>query len=322
MKPLFEVVKLESGTILQGQVLENLRTLPAKKFNCGVTSPPYYGGVRDYATPGQWGKEKDPQMYLYRLAQFMREIWRVLRDDGIFWVNIGDVIIDGNWGGIPEQFYVNCLRMGWKTVSKPVWYKRNAMPFSTKKRFSLKYEMIYGFAKKDNYYFNLEAVKIPPVTKYQNKFNVRVREAKKGRLKGKYGNKYKATTLEIGTHNDKGERKQDSVGRSNYTGFNGRYDHEKILAKGKNPGDFFDFELQVLDLPVKHLKTIKHYAIFPPELPEILIKASCPKNGWVLDPFLGSGTTGLVAQKLKLSWIGIELKADYIKLAKERIKSA
>lgn len=307
---LFDI-KLENRTILQGQVLENLSKLPSGFFNCIVTSPPYYD-VRDYAEDGQWGKEKDPAMYLEHLRQLMSSLWRVLKSDGVAWINIGDCIIDESWYGFPEFFFANCRRAGWISVTKPIWFKRNAMPLSTPKRLSPKYEPFYGFAKSKDWYFNLDNVRVPVLTKVTKKFNLRVREGKKGKLSAKYGKKYKASEAEKLNHNKLGEKKQDQVGRGHYTGFNGRYDHEKVSKLGKNPGD-------VLDITVKPIKTLKHYAYFPTELPEFCISATCPENGWVLDPFMGSGTTAIAAERLGRKWVGIELKESYINESKKRI---
>lgn len=307
---------LKTRTIFHGQVLEQLAKIPSGKINCSVTSPPYYH-VRDYDFDGQWGQEKDPSMFLEHLAQFMQAMHRVTSKHGTVWVNIGDVMVKENWYGFPERFYVNALNAGWKSVSKVVWMKRNAMPSSTGKRFSPKWEPIYGFAKNDDYYFDKSKVLIPTTTPVKP-FNYRVREGISGKLQKKFGNQYSATEKEKREHNKKGEKKQDAVKKGNYTKFNERYDHAKVAAKGKNPGDYWDYEPDVFDITVKAFKDA-HFATFPPQLPERILLACCPPKGWVLDPFGGSGTVGLVAEKLKLNWILIEGKKEYINIAKRRI---
>jgi len=315
---LFPNTEIENRQILQGDVLENLNKLPSGHYNCIITSPPYGGAIRDYAIDGQWGLEKDPFVYLDRLRNLMDKLWRVLRKDGIAWINIGDSIVKEGWFGFPERFFVNCLDAGWKSVTKPIWFKRNAMPLSTKKRFSPKYEPIYGFAKSDDYYFNLDEVRVPVLTEVKQSFNFRVREGKKDRLAKKYGKyQYTATNKEKDSHDNLGVKKQNSTlggdgkPKGHYEGFNGRYDHEKVSANGKNPGDIFD-------ITVKPFKGA-HFATFPVEIPELFIRCSCPENGWVLDPFFGSGTVGLVAEQLNRNWTGIELKHTYIEIAKDRI---
>lgn len=342
---LFPELELQNRQILQGDVLENLNKLPTERYNTIVTSPPYYG-IRDYGVDGQWGLEKDPSMYLDSLSKMMGQIRRVLTNDGIAWINLGDSIIEGGWYGFPEMFFSNCRKQGWISVSKPIWWKRNAMPSSTKIRFAPRYENIYGFAKKNKYFFNLDAIRIP--AKVQPKpFNLRVREAKKGKLEKKYGTQYTATEQEIESHDNLGVKKQDvTLGadgkpKGNYVGFNERWKRKMLDVPGqtthgihrkrhsgyygangeylcnplgKNPGDIFD-------ITVKPFKG-SHFATFPPDLPEILIKSSCPENGWVLDPFFGSGTVGLVAEKLNRNWTGIEIKKSYIDIAKERISKS
>lgn len=310
---LFPELKLQNRKILCGDVLECLNKLPSEQYDCIITSPPYGGNIRDYFIDGQWGLEKDPLVYLDRLKNLMRKLWRVLKKDGIAWINIGDSIFNQGWYGFPERFFVNCLDSGWKSVSKAVWFKRNAMPSSTKKRFSPKYEPIYGFSKSNDYYFNLDNVRVPVLTEIKQSFNFRVREGKNDRLVQKYGKyQYKISEDEKNTHDVLGVKKQDGVNKGHYRGFNARYDHSKIADKGKNPGD-------VLDITVKPFKGA-HFATFPTGIPELFISCSSPENGWVLDPFFGSGTVGLVAETLKRNWTGIELNPKYIEIAKKRIK--
>lgn len=83
-----------SAKILEGNVLETLKDLPACSVQCVVTSPPYYG-LRDYGVEGQIGLEATPELYVENLVAVFREVWRVLKDDGTLWLNLGD----SYWGG-------------------------------------------------------------------------------------------------------------------------------------------------------------------------------------------------------------------------------
>jgi DNA modification methylase len=76
-------------TILQGDVIEQLRTLPDESIHCCITSPPYWG-LRDYSTNGQLGLEKTPDEYVAKMVAVFREVRRVLRRDGTLWLNLGD----------------------------------------------------------------------------------------------------------------------------------------------------------------------------------------------------------------------------------------
>ena len=87
---------------------------------------------------------------------------------------------------------------------------------------------------------------------------------------------------------------------------------EKINdPKGKNPGDVFFINPK----PFPEA----HFATFPVDLPTKILKCACPKDGIVLDPFLGSGTVGIAAEQLGLKWCGIELNEEYITLARKRL---
>lgn len=301
-------------TILLGDVLEQLKNIPDQHVDSIVTSVPFFG-VRDYGVNGQWGLEKDILMYMDRMNQFMAGLWRVLKRTGTAWIEIGDKRIDNSWFGIPELFFTNTRRRGWKSVSKPIWYKRNAFPLSSKNMFSPKYTNIYGFAKESKYFFDLDEVRVPVKTPYKP-FNARVRDSNKGKFLQKGSKK------EIEDYENKKQNKtlgSDGKPLTHYHNFNDRYDHEKIAKKGKNPGDFINMDADILDITVKSLKDIEHYATFPPELAERMIKVSTPKKGMVLDPFMGSGTVGTVAEKLGMNWLGIEIKEEYAQYAINRI---
>ena len=349
---------LDSETILLGDVLEKVRILPPNFFDCIITSPPYWG-LRDYGVEGQWGLEPDFHDYLKKLQILMTELKRVLKDSGTCWVNLGDTYSGGqshsDWShvddrfisqamkdgkfkgprknqiqaksrmGIPSRFYIQCIDDGWIARNEIPWIKPNAMPHSVKDRFTNKWEPVFFFAKSQKYYFNLDAVREPCKT-ISKPFNVRVRDSDKLRF------------MEKATSNEE-KLKQDGVidprtGRpkANYVGFNDRYRNRKQAnipgqkpngislsdnkqgstnPKGKNPGDIFT-------ITVKPFKG-SHFATFPPDLPEKILKCACPENGFVLDPFFGAGTVGVVADEMNINWVGIELKKEYANMAINRI---
>ena len=295
-------------TILHGDVLDCLDKIADQSIDSVVTSVPFFG-VRDYKVSGQWGLEKDLGMYHQRMNQLMKKIRRVLKKTGSVWIEIGDKRLDNSWLAIPETFMVDQIRDGWGIISKPIWMKPNAFPLSTKRMFSPKYTNFYGFSKSSDFYFDLDSVRVEPKTQ-SKKFNARVRDTNKDKF------------LQKATRKEKDKRQNTTLGGDgkplgHYEGFNGRYDHEKIVNNGKNPGDFWDVD--IFKISVKPFKGIEHYAIFPEAIPARLVSVSCPINGVILDPFMGSGTTGTVCEKLHRNWIGIELKKEFCEFAIKRI---
>ena len=257
--------------------------------------------------------------------------------------------------GIPERFYINCIDDGWIARNHIPWYKANSMPSSVKDRFTNKWESIFFFAKQQKYYFNLDSVREKTITE-SKPFNIRVRDAKNGYLQQKFGEKYKASKKEIENYDDdhitKKTRKMLNVGGQSPHGIHRNrkegkadwedrhsddYNHRKTSkvdgqntqglvrqtggfypdgtqacnTKGKNPGDVFFINPR----PFPEA----HFATFPVDLPTKILKCACPKDGIVLDPFLGSGTVGVAAEQLGLKWCGIELNEEYITLARKRL---
>lgn len=309
-----------------------------KSVQAIITSPPYWS-LRKYDVPdmiwpdgwrGQLGLEPTPELYLSHLMQVMAECWRVLREDGICWINLGDTYAgSGGAGGdyspgglregqpkyrqgkinlkpkslclIPERFVIACQEAGWIIRNMIIWYKRNHMPSSVKDRFAIAHEKIFMLAKQGQYYFNLDAVRMPSnepnnarprmgqgkQTIYNQKrtkpFNLRVRDAKR---KGKEALQYQASEEEIVRY----EQKQGQV--KNYSDFT-------QLLRGKNPSDVWDITTQPYPLA--------HYSTFPEKLVERMMLCSTRPGDRVLDPFCGSGTTGRVAIRLRRRPIMLDL---------------
>ena len=334
-------------TIFQGDVLERLAEMDSESIDCIISSPPYWG-LRDYGVEGQLGLEIDFRDYLKTMNNIMVQLKRVLKNTGTCWINLGDTY-GYNSGksryGIPERFYINCIDDGWIARNHIPWYKSNAMPSSVKDRFANKWESIFFFAKQQKYYFDLDAVREETINP-SKPFNVRVRDSPKG----KYGTLFSATEDEIANHNSKGERKMLDVGGQSTQGIHrnrkegkadwvtkygehnknsqpnnrshvdyGKSFHDRVKQeggqenhpKGKNPGDVFFINPR----PFPEA----HFATFPVDLPTKILKCACPKDGIVLDPFLGSGTVGVAAEQLGLKWCGIELNEEYIGIANKRL---
>jgi len=222
---------------------------------------------------------------------------------------------------IPERFYVQCIDDGWIARNHIPWVKPNSMPSSVKDRFKNTWESIFFFAKNTKYYFNLDAVRETPKSGFEP-FNRRIRDAKKLRQLGLDGAMpaAHATDEEMGNYQPN-ERSHFGTGKDitkNLVKRRTEYyterqklrdegaDHDACMndPNGKNPGDVFNITIKPY--------TDAHFATFPLELPTKILKCACPPNGTVLDPFFGSGTVGMAAEKLGLNWCGIELKPEYV----------
>ena len=292
-----------------GNSIEILKTLSNDYIDLIITSPPYYG-LRNYGVDGQIGLEKTPQDYINNLMNVFTECKRVLKKTGSLWVNIGDSYggtgSKGEWRdpkykegrngqvvsltaklspksllGIPERFVISMTDAGWIRRNTIIWYKPNCMPSSAKDRFTNDFEYFYFFTKSQKYYFETQYE--PHVSKpSNNKRNVGTKNLIE--TKGQIAHSF---------HRPDNQYKYSLDGRLKRTVW------------------------QISTQPLKEA----HFAVFPEKLIETPIKACCPPNGIVLDPFCGSGTTCLVAKKLGRQYIGIDLNEEYIKIAEKRLKN-
>ena len=114
-----------------GQVLE---VLPAQSVQAIVTSPPYYK-QRDYEAENQLGNEPMPEEYVRKLVAIFSSCKRVLKPDGLLWLNLGDKYKDGKLLGLPWRVAIGLSDSGWILRSDVIWHKPNAMPASITPRF-------------------------------------------------------------------------------------------------------------------------------------------------------------------------------------------
>jgi site-specific DNA-methyltransferase (cytosine-N4-specific) len=310
----------EQVTLLLGDALEQLRTLPDGSVDCLVTSPPYFG-LRDYGTPGQYGLEPTPAAYVETMRTLFAEARRVLANDGTLWLNLGDSYSAapsgpvgrtstsraGKNGRTADSAYVDVQDKAGKTADRPsknllgipwrtafalqddgwilrneiIWHKTNAMPESIKDRLSSRHEHLFLFAKASRYSFDLDPIREPHTMRTQRRHRGHKQRQKLGVLP--------AQTW--------------STSQRDEPGVDGH-------PLGRNPGD-------VWSIPTRPYPAA-HFAVFPIDLPLRCIKAGCRPGGTVLDPFSGSGTTGAAARQLGRKYIGIDLNPAYHDLARER----
>jgi len=275
------------NTILYGDARTILQDLPDSSIDCIITSPPYYQ-QRDYESSTQIGNEQNPAEYVQNLRAIFAECYRVLKEEGTFWLNLGDKYQDGNLLGMPWQIAFSLKEEGWILRSDIIWYKPNAMPSSVKNRPTVDHEYVFFFSKKKDYYYDIDAIREPHVT-----FTA------KSKMKG--GRNH------FGKVNGTPEQGKNA-GDSNL--HDGRWD-QAFHPKGRN-------RRTVWEIPLSKFRDA-HFAVFPEKLVELCILAGCPENGIVLDPFIGSGTTAVIAQRLGRRYVGIDINQKYCEMAKERL---
>ncbi|WP_439331222.1 DNA-methyltransferase [Lysinibacillus antri] len=312
---------MELNKIYQGHCLEVLKTMPSQSVNTVVTSPPYWG-LRDYGVDGQIGLENSVEEYVVALVDVFREVKRILKDDGTLWLNLGDAYAGsgkGAWSekdkqkhvyvpdpkgvetkinnvptglkpkdliGLPWRVAFALQADGWYLRQDIIWNKPNAMPESVTDRPTKSHEYLFLLSKNQKYFYDNELIKEPAI---YGTLDVRGSE-------GAFGPSQKA-------------KREDKPRGS----FEGKYGNEAFRAIRDKRN-----KRSVWTVSTKPLKEA-HFATFPEDLIEPCILAGCPTDGVVMDPFFGSGTTGLVALKHSRNFIGIELNEKYIEIAKKRL---
>ncbi len=272
-----------------GDAREELRRLPDKSVDIIITSPPYYG-QRDYARAEQIGNEKDPEEYVAALLQVFRQCKRVLRDEGTLWVNIGDKYVKGRLLGMPWRLALRLQdEIGFILRSDIIWHKPNAMPSSVKNRPTTDHEYLFFFSKNNDYYYNADAIREPHVT-FTDKSKMKGGRNHFGKIGG---------TPENGKN----------AGNSNL--HDARWD-QAFHPMGRN-------KRTVWEMPLSKFRDT-HFAVFPEELVRTCLLAGTEPNAVVLDPFIGSGTTAVVARKLNRHFVGIDCSRKYCSMAAKRVE--
>jgi len=281
--------QLSQGTnqIICGDALETLRGLPDESVDCTVTSPPYFH-QRDYTNSDQIGLEASPDAYVRRLTEVFRECLRVTKDSGSLWLVIGDKYVESEQQGLPWQVALALKKIGWRLRSDIIWHKPNAMPSPVKTRPTTDHEYIFFFTKSKQYYYDADAIREPHVT-----FSA------ESRMRGGRGH--------FGRRNGTPENGKNS-GDSNL--HDGRWD-QAFHPKGRNKRTVWSISLSK--------SREAHFAVFPESLVQNCVLAGCPVQGLVLDPFLGSGTTALVARRLDRNYLGIDCVEEYCDMARSRL---
>lgn len=298
--------------IIQGDALTTLKELDDESIDCVVTSPPYWG-LRDYGHEGQLGLEPRFQDYIENLCLIFDEVKRLLKPTGSCFVNLGDTYGGSNGASfaptkwkklyengeplrdklrqrkqvqpksllqIPARFAIAMTDCGWILRNEIIWHKPNAMPQSIKDRFSVDFEKVFFFTKSKQYYFEQQFEPLALSTAQDPRT-----------IRGDFTLKRPDRNFTGYASRGSGMLRPNDAGRNKRTVWS-------VNTKGYSDA---------------------HFAVYPQALIRPMIAAGCPEDGVVLDPFLGSGTTALVARKMGRRYIGIELNAEYIKIAEKRL---
>jgi site-specific DNA-methyltransferase (adenine-specific) len=270
-------IDVTGSLLIEGDVRQVLPRLPSNSVQCVVTSPPYWG-LRDYGIAGQIGLEETLGGFINTLTSVFAEVRRVLKDDGILWLNIGDGYTSGNRGwrapdkknpnramsvrpdnppglkdkellGVPWRLAFALQESGWYLRSDIIWHKPNAMPESVKDRPTRAHEYLFMFTKRETYSYWPNAV---------------LEQTSSG------GTRNRRSVWSINTAPSHGE----------------------------------------------------HIAGFPGDLVSPCILASTLPGQFVLDPFFGAGTVGVVCDELDRQFVGVELNPGYLQDARSILSSS
>jgi DNA modification methylase len=323
---------------LAGDAVEVLRTCPADAVDFCMTSPPYWG-QRAYAGGGI-GREATPGAYVRHLLAVFAEVKRVLKSTGSFWLNLGDAYEKKCLLGIPWRVALALTdEQGWVLRNSVVWNKVKGGPDNTKDRLRNVHELVFHFVKSGRYFYDADAVrKRPGRSRVVNGSVVSatgvsgVRYRRQIELSTALGEEEKRAAcraldalleeVRLGRLADfrmilRGQQRAthsdaESVsGRARELAERGFY-FLKYHPNGPKPADVWDI------LPEDTQKRELHFAPYPEDLCRIPLLATCPAGGVALDPFCGTGTTNRVAFRLGRRSVGIDVSADYLRLAEER----
>jgi len=255
----------------------------------------------------QLGLESTPEAYVASMVAVFEQVRRVLKPDGTCWLNLGDTY-NANTGagfnankrlpardrttvmpqppgtkpkdliGIPWRVAFALQAAGWYLRSDIIWAKPNPMPESVTDRPTKSHEHVFLLSKSAKYWYDAAAIAEPLI----------------------YPNETRRPVGSKGAWQMDGRTQRENGGGAPYDGYPSARNARDVwtIATEPYPG--------------------AHFATFPTELPRRCILAGCPPGGIVLDPFMGSGTTGEVAERLGRRWVGIELNQQYIELARKR----
>ena len=324
--------------LILGNALEVLGNLPDSCIDCVMTSPPYWG-KREYKNGGI-GLERDYHEYINNLAAIFLELKRVLKDEGSFWLNIGDSYKAKQLLGIPWRIALELTdSQGWILRNSIIWNKVKSGMDNTRDRLGNIHENVFHFVKQKKYFYDANAIRAKPReakivngavvsatgvsgVRYKRQIELSTSLSPEEKLNAQKALEATLSEIKAGkisdfrmvirgqqptTHSDR----EKVSGRAKELRDRGFY-FLRYHPKGSKPADVWDI------IPEDTQKRKTHFAPYPKDLCRIPILATCPEGGIVLDPFSGTGTTLIVASSLNKKSIGIDISRDYLEISHER----
>ena len=295
--------------ILQGNCLDKLKELPDQSINTCITSPPYWG-LRDYGEYKQLGMEDTPEEFVENLVQVFREVKRVLRDDGKVWLNLGDSYCGtGNKGNYTDPKHKEG-RNGQKIA-----LNNKIEGFKSKDLVGIPWRVAFAL-QQDGWYLRQDIIWHKPNPMPESVKDRCTKAHEYIFLLSKSPKYYfdNEVIKEDSAESSKNRLKQNIANQKGSDRVPGK-NNGNMKAVGGDKRN----KRSVWTVTTKPFKGA-HFATFPMDLIDPCVLAGCPENGTVLDPFGGSGTTGIVASNHNRKAVLIELNTEYIEIAKQRIQ--
>lgn len=317
------------NTIVQGDSLDVLRLLPTESVDLVISSPPYFRQRSYTAHPAEIGREKGVAEYIEHLIAVFTECVRITRPTGSVVFNLGDKYLKGGLGLIPSRFATQAIeRTHVSLVNEFTWIKTNPAPRQFARRAVPATEPFFHFAKTRAYYYNpgqfavKATFKVRPNTRVGQQYFEQIEQSD-------------LTQAEQSSARADLVQAIDEVKSGKLFSFRMKIRGRHALAYGGQPGgrntkirkngySIIRFtgnrmHRDVIECAVQSIPGARHPAVFPGSLVEFFVKLLTREGAIVVDPFIGSGTTAIVSQRLGRSFIGVELSEEFVEIARNRV---
>lgn len=324
--------------LIEADAQNALRQMPASIADCIMTSPPYWQ-QRSYAAGGI-GEEQTVEAYLTDLRAVFRQAHRVLKPRGSLWINIDDSYHQKSMQGIPWRLVLGMIEdSGWLVRNDVIWSKSGGGLNRSNNRMTHRHEHLFHLVKQEDYHFDADAIRQEPVLARLDQHEIATatgltQAACIKRIEATEAlseTEKQAATDAVSTifqdiangqlHDFRLVLRGSRVTHSDSPKASARAgrldDHGFYILKydprGSLPSDVWDLA------PDRSTGRENHYAAYPTSLCEKPILATCPAEGVVIDPFVGTGTTLVAALQLGRQGIGIDLSQEYLSIASRRL---